>query len=61
MEMIKTGEVILANISRPSMAYHQKLHPTNLGFVFFAAEGNDGKKGPFTIFVKIFLFSTEEI
>ena len=29
MEIIKIGEVILANNSYPIVAYHQKLHPTN--------------------------------
>ena len=58
IEMVKIGEDINANNSRPIMAYHQKMYLTSLGFMFFRVGAENGRKGPFRISVKLFSFQT---
>ena len=61
VEMTKLGEAIQVNNSKPKVAYHQKLLPTSLGLVFFEVEGENKRRGPFRICVKLFSYQTEQI
>ena len=61
MDVFQIGMDIKVNNSRPRVAWHHKIYPTDLGFLFFVIEAEYGRKGPFKIQLKIFEYQTEKI
>lgn len=66
MKLEKVGEVIEGTKCSGYFSWHQELHPTEVGLLFFKAKGenkneDDDVLGPFTISVELFEYETEAV